>query len=67
MNEKVSITRVNISSPHGCPVKGKCKNEAYWFIGMLSVCDKHLKEFCKLTKIDYKGVVEEAKEKMGCY
>lgn len=62
----VTITKVNISSPEGCMVKKeKCKNEAYWWINnRFSICDKHLKEFCKATKIDYKSILKESKEKM---
>lgn len=64
-NEQVSIVRVNISSPNGCQVKELCKKEAYWFVGNLSVCDKHLKKFCELSGIDYKGVVSEIKTRIG--
>ena len=62
--EQVSITRVNIGSPKGCQVKTeKCKNEAYWFVEEMSVCDKHLKLFCKLSGINYNNVVKEIKNK----
>jgi len=64
MKQKITITRVNISSPNGCQVKTEnCKEEAYWFVGHLSICDKHLKVFCKLAGIDYEGVLKEARSK----
>ena len=63
--QKVSITRVNISSPNGCQVKKPCNEEAYWFVGKLSVCEKHFREFCKLSGIDYDDCVEEVKGKFA--
>lgn len=60
---KVDMLRVNISSPNGCQVKTEdCKEEAYWFIGKLSVCDKHMKEVCDACGWDYDKLVEEVME-----
>ena len=60
----VQITRVNISSPNGCQqVKEKCDEEAYWFVGKLSLCEKHFKLFCKMAEFDYDKIVKETKEK----
>lgn len=59
----IEITRVNISSPNGCQIKTiKCEEEAYWFVGEMSLCDNHLKLFCDKARIDYDGCVEEVKE-----
>jgi len=64
MKEEVSISRVNISTPKGCEVVfEKCKNEAYWFVGLKSICDKHMKQLCKKMGWNYKGLIKEAQSK----
>lgn len=57
---EVHISRVNISSPNGCQVvTEKCSNEAYWFVGKLSICDKHLKQLCSKIGWDYDNLIKE--------
>jgi len=63
---QVQITRVNVGFGQICGYKKKkCKGEVYWFVGKLPLCDKHLRLFCKVAKIDYDSIVKETKENMG--
>lgn len=62
MKEAIHISRVNVSSPNGCEVIfEKCRNEAYWFVGPKSICDRHMKQLCRKMGWNYARLVRESK------
>jgi hypothetical protein len=45
------------------PLEGRspCGADGAWTVGQMTLCDAHFRVFCRLTEIDYDGILAEWK------